>query len=145
MKSYASRVSADAVATSLVIGYPGISKIGDIPCTSKIIGRVLPLPHQSSPPLQNSRPAATPAMARDNVKAESNKGQKKEEEEEEQGGLEPDEYVVGALLDSALPSNASTHNRVSRENYQGKGRRYLERYSPLGERVFALASALPAD
>jgi len=108
---------------------------------------VPPLSHQSSPPLPNSPPAATPAMARYKVKAKSNKKQKKEGEEEEegQGGLEPGEYFVGALLDSAFPSNASTLNRVSRENHQGKGWRYLERHSPLGERVFALASALPAD
>ena len=49
-------------------------------------------------------------MARYKAKAKSNKKQKREEEEEEeQDGLEAGEYFVGALLDSALRSNASEH------------------------------------
>ena len=75
---------------------------------------VPPLSHQSSPPLPNSRPAATPIMARYKAKAKSNKKQKKEEEveEEEEEELEPGEYLVGASL---LRSNAYRHSTASLE------------------------------
>jgi len=84
-------------------------------------------------------------MVRYKAKARANKKQKKDSDSDsERDGLAANEYFVGTLLEAAPVRTRLDAHCVSREGPQSKGQYHLERHRPLGERVFAPASALPA-